>query len=553
MATKKTNSRVRTTNKKAPARKNHKKGGGGNLIWLLLVLVVVAGGILLALQVKELYKEEILEGITVDGIDVSGMTQEGASKIVQEAADDRLKNISIIFRYNDKTWSFQAEDLEATIETQAVVKEAYETGKTSSVIERFQTFQEVKSEGLAFKSSFVVDRQVLVDALADVKKEIDQPMVEANIEFDPTGIGYDEIIDPEFDEIAAMFTITEGRVGYAMNYDKALQDLNTQLDSGWSADITLSVVESYPTKNLETLKEYTTLVFHSSSYLNSSKRQNLNRNHNIKMAIDFYKGLVVMPGEIVSYNTLLGKRTLASGWLEAPTIARDKTVKDEVGGGICQSATAIFNVAFTAGAKIIESNPHSWAAYYNDFGYAMDAMVNWGTSDFIFENNSDYPMFINTYFWYSPLTSLPGYVDVDIYTMPQKDDDGNILHIRAETTEVRREPPNPMVYEPIDEATALEKFPDAVWTPDPTLNLLVYEQITPRALVEYTVDRVWFKDCEETDVIGVWTGGVEVKREHSHNYIYKAITGKTYTKPMPTAPPTPTPTPEPTPDGGASG
>ena len=53
-------------------------------------------------------------------------------------------------------------------------------------------------------------------------------------------------MDPEFDEVAAMFKITPGSVGYDMDYDKAITDLNEQLADGWSADITLSVIESHP-------------------------------------------------------------------------------------------------------------------------------------------------------------------------------------------------------------------------------------------------------------------------------------------------------------------
>ena len=95
----------------------------------MLALVVIAGGILLAMQAKELYKEEMLEGITIDGMDVSGMTEGQALDKVQKAADSKLDNISIVFRYNDKTWNFDAEDLQAHIVANEVVSQAYNTGK----------------------------------------------------------------------------------------------------------------------------------------------------------------------------------------------------------------------------------------------------------------------------------------------------------------------------------------------------------------------------------------------------------------------------------------
>ena len=542
MATRKKSSRSRSTGEKSSPRKSHSKKKPAGLFWLVIALVVVAGGIWTALQIKSLYREVIFEGITVDGIDVSGMTEGQAFDTVRKAADEKLENISIVFKYNDKTWSFNAEDLQAQINVKDAVAQAYETGKSGGIIERFKTVQETKAAGLAIKSQFVVDRQVLVVELEDVKKEIDQPMVEPRIEFDPTGIGYNEVMDPEFDELAAMFTIIPGNVGYDMDYDKALQDLNEQLSGGWSADISLAVKESHPTVSVETLKECMQLQYHASSEITSSSRKIPNRNRNIEKAIGFYKGMVVEPGQTVSYNEVLGERTEDTGWLPAPIIARDKSVKDEIGGGICQAASTIFNAAFRAGAKILQNNPHSWRAYYDPFGYAMDAMINYGTSDMIFTNDSEYPIFINTYLWYSPSTGVPGYVDVDIYTMPQKDEQGNILHIMPDSIEIRTEPAPPMEYQEIDEATAATNFPDAEWTIDPALGKYVYLHIKPRALYEYEVYKVWYKNCEEVEK-GVWQPGEEVKREYSHTYLYKNVAGLTYTKPTPTPAPTQTPPP----------
>ena len=108
--------------------------------------------------------------------------------------------------------------------------------------------------------------------------------------------------------------------------------------------------------------------------------------------------MVIMPGEMVSYNEVLGERTVRNGWQEANTITAEKTLEKALGGGICQIATTLYNATFMANLKIIDRGPHSWPGYREDFGYGMDAMVNWGTDEFIFQNVSDYPVFINTYY-----------------------------------------------------------------------------------------------------------------------------------------------------------
>jgi hypothetical protein len=304
-------------------------------------------------------------------------------------------------------------------------------------------------------------------------------------------------------------------------------------------------VLSFPSFTEQELQECTTLIYHSSSQISSTNSKDANRNHNIAKAIKFYKGLVVMPGDFISYNELLGERTQKAGWLEANTIAQDKSYKKALGGGICQAATTIFNAAFRAGATITESHPHSFRAY-KSFGLAMDAMINWASGDdMAFKNDTKYPIFFNTYFWYSPRSGLPKYVDVDVYTMPQKDEQGNILHIMPDSQEIENQPPaQPPEY--IEDTE--NQFADKKWSYDAKLNKEIYKHVKTSNLFKYNVDKVWYKDCVEQKM-GVWTGGTEVKREHSHTYTYKSVRGKIYTRSVaPAAPQQPA-----TATGGASG
>ncbi len=524
-----------------PARRS---GGGAKILLVALLFVIIAGGAIIIIKniptAVAVSSDTIIEGITIDGINVAGMSKEIAYTTVEQAAQNKLNNISVTFRYNDKSWTFTSSELQATINTQAVVDQAYEVGKTGSILEKRNIQEETKTAGLPLKTSISVDKDVLIEALKDVKGEIDQPMVEASITFDPSGYDYfADVSDPESYDSNDMFTITPGSVGYAMDYEKALQELNDALNNGWTADITLSVKEEHPKYTVEELEECRTLVFHSSSQISTHNKSNTNRNSNIAKAIGLYKGMVVMPGDVVDYNQILGERTIRNGWLEAPTITQEKTLENALGGGICQASTTIFNAAFMAGTKIIDRGPHSWPAYYKDFGYGMDAMVNWGTDEFIFQNTSDYPIFINTYFWYDSYKQ-PGYIDVDVYTMPQKDENGTVLHIRAESNIVKQEASPPPIYREAAEG----EYAGESWTVDSTLNKLIYVHRNSKGLLEVSVDRVWYKDCVET-APGVWAGGVEVKREHSHIDYYASVAAIIYTKPIPAATAAPTFTPDP--------
>ena len=84
---------------------------------------------------------------------------------------------------------------------------------------------------------------------------------------------------PEQDLSQNMFTITPGSVGYAMDYDKAVSELNDALTNGWTANITLEVKEEHPQYTVEELQECTTLIYHSFS--KNTHREDDARNHNL--------------------------------------------------------------------------------------------------------------------------------------------------------------------------------------------------------------------------------------------------------------------------------
>lgn len=112
---------------------------------------------------------------------------------------------------------------------------------------------------------------------------------------------------------------------------------------------------------------------------------------NIDLSAKSIYGVVLGPGDIFSFNRIVGERTKARGYKEANVIV-DGDFVNGLGGGICQTSSTLYNVALDAGMEIIERNPHSLPVSYVPEG--RDAMVNWGTSDLRFRNNFDYPVLI---------------------------------------------------------------------------------------------------------------------------------------------------------------
>ena len=96
-----------------------------------------------------------------------------------------------------------------------------------------------------------------------------------------------------------------------------------------------------------------------------------------------------MPGETFSYNQTVGKRTIEAGFRNA-AIYENGEVTDGLGGGICQISSTLYNAIVAADLEIMERHNHSFVSTYVPAG--QDATVAWGSLDFKFRNNRDYPI-----------------------------------------------------------------------------------------------------------------------------------------------------------------
>ncbi|MEO2075545.1 MAG: VanW family protein [Bacillus sp. (in: firmicutes)] len=126
-------------------------------------------------------------------------------------------------------------------------------------------------------------------------------------------------------------------------------------------------------------------------YVTTFNPGNKTRTTNIKLAVDSINNTVVFPGETFSFNKVVGKRTVAKGYLRAPVIIRGEYSED-IGGGICQVSSTLFNAVDNAGLKIVQRFSHSRKVPYIPPG--RDATVSWYGPDFEFKNLYNQPILI---------------------------------------------------------------------------------------------------------------------------------------------------------------
>ena len=119
-----------------------------------------------------------------------------------------------------------------------------------------------------------------------------------------------------------------------------------------------------------------------------------NRIINIDLVAQKLNGMVMMPGESFSYNGYVGERTEAAGFRAAPAYA-DGAVTYEVGGGICQVSSTLYNAVLEANLKIDTRTCHYFTVGYLPLG--LDATVSFPRPDFGFTNNRDYPIMVKAW------------------------------------------------------------------------------------------------------------------------------------------------------------
>lgn len=141
-------------------------------------------------------------------------------------------------------------------------------------------------------------------------------------------------------------------------------------------------------------------------YTTQFKESNKERSHNIDLATEAINNHVVFPGETFSFNKVVGERTEEKGYKRAPVIVKGELAED-IGGGICQVSSTLFNAVSLKGIQIVERYSHSRSVPYVPPG--RDATVSWWGPDFAFKNMYNHPVLIRA-------KSTNGRMDIEIFS-----------------------------------------------------------------------------------------------------------------------------------------
>jgi vancomycin resistance protein YoaR len=194
-----------------------------------------------------------------------------------------------------------------------------------------------------------------------------------------------------------VFSITPERIGQKLDKEQLIQNICSSYLKKEPLSFVLPTKKLEPTVTALDFQKFTNLRADFSTNISNSSTD---RKHNVKNALESLNKIEILPNQIFSFNKTVGRRTAENGYRQAKIIVNNEFV-DGLGGGVCQVSSTLYNSALLAGLEIIEANKHSKQVNYVKSGF--DAMVNFGSSDLKFKNNTNEKLTIITN--YSPNTA----------------------------------------------------------------------------------------------------------------------------------------------------
>ena len=166
---------------------------------------------------------------------------------------------------------------------------------------------------------------------------------------------------------------------------KPAETPKTESDASKPLDVTLTAITAKPAITAAMLGDLTALGSFSTHFALGT------RGSNIALAASHINGTLLAPGQIFSYNKVVGPRIESAGFQDAPVIVKGELVPG-IGGGICQVSSTLYNAVLLSDLKIVHRAHHAFPVHYLPAG--RDATVVDGAIDFQFQNSTPAPIYI---------------------------------------------------------------------------------------------------------------------------------------------------------------
>jgi len=411
-------------------------------------IICITIGILLFISIfstifaiLNLNNSKIIKGVTINEINLSGLTSEEANQKLSDEFSKKL-NSTLSLNYGEyKLEIIPSQDISARYNINEAVEKAYSIGRSGNLIQNnydillaifnlksFNVNLEYNTEDLNSyiekisialpglveqPSHYIEDTNLIIlpgKSGIELLKEETINLIISNIEtlsssnsidlpiqnVEPNKISITKIFSEIYSEpknayiIKEPFELNTGSPGidFAITLDEAENLIKVEKD-----EYIIPLKITPPEIGVEDLGN--DIFIHTlGDYSSKFNIYNYNRTTNVNLATQKINNVILLPGETFSYNKVVGKRTVENGFKEA-SVYTSSGVVNGLGGGICQVSSTLYNAVLEANLEIVERKNHSYAVSYVPLG--QDATVSYGSIDFRFKNNRKYPIKVIAY------------------------------------------------------------------------------------------------------------------------------------------------------------
>ena len=407
------------------------------LIAIFIIFILIFSVIFSIINIGN---EKVLGKVSIMGIDIGNMTREEAKETLNKIIEEKT-NEELILKKDDYETSLNAIQLDANFNIDEALNEAYDVGRSGNIITNnynilytmifgrnidcdFSYSEDLLNEkvnniaskipGAVVQSSYYIEdenliivkgteglaikedelKNAIINEIKDIKQKYDIVTIPTE-EVKPYEIDIEKIKNEIYKEPEEAYVSENPETGktevhthvngvdFAISLDEAKEILAED-----KQEYTIPLKITIPDKTIADLGEEA-FPDELGTYSTRYDPTNKNRSNNIAISTEKIDGTIIMPGETFSYNQTVGERTIAQGYKEAGAYSGGKVVQD-VGGGICQTSSTLYNAALLANLEIVDRSNHQFLTSYVDAG--RDATVAWGSIDFQFKNTRTYPI-----------------------------------------------------------------------------------------------------------------------------------------------------------------
>ena len=424
--------------KKSTENTKSKKLNKKSTMCIVLVSIIVIFLLIISVifSLININNENILNNVSIMGIDVSNMSIDKAKEAVSEVVNAKISE-EMTLKKDDYETSLNANQISAQFDVETAVSEAFNIGRDGNIITNnygilstwlfgrdiecnFYYNEEAldkkiddvqaKLPGAVVQSSYYIEDEDLIivkgktglsikkdelgtdilNKIKDVNKKYDITTIPTE-EIAPDEINIEQIRNEIYKEPQDAYVSTNpttvhthvNGVDFAVSMEEAQEIISEDKD-----EYVIPLKITVPDKTLSDLGEEA-FPDELGTYTTRYDPTNKNRSNNLEISAKKINGTIIMPGETFSYNQTVGERTIAEGYKEAGAYAGGRVVQD-VGGGICQTSSTLYNAVLLANLEIVDRSNHQFLTSYVPAG--RDATVAWGSIDFQFKNTREYPI-----------------------------------------------------------------------------------------------------------------------------------------------------------------